>query len=94
MKTREEYITHIKNKLDELNAQLDTLERKADEKKQSASDEWQAHLDELNDKRKQLDRTAKEIRAASDDSWKSIKYGADAVLGEVKKTYEKVEQRF
>ena len=93
MKTREEYIAHIKSKLDELNAQLNMLENKADDKKQDAAKEWQSHVDELKDKSKQLQRTAKEIQAASEDSWKSIKDGADLVLDDFKNTYKRVEQR-
>ena len=93
MKTREEYITQIKTKLDELNAQLESLEREIDGKKLEANTEWNSHVEDLKSKRQQLDRKLQELKAASEDSWQSIKDGADSILKEAKNTYDKVEQR-
>lgn len=94
MQSRDEYVKNMKEKLDELNAEIDVLEKKAQLEKLEMRKKYQHHIDGLKNKRDTAQAKLREIQNASEDSWESLKTGAEEVWGTAKKTFTDVREAF
>ena len=82
---REAYINKIKAKLDEWNAEIDTLEAKYRRKEADVRASYQARIDELKEKRGSAAQELERLQAAGKHAWEDLKDGmerAAKALGE------------
>jgi chromosome segregation ATPase len=79
MSTRDEYVAAAKQRLDDWNTEMDTLEAKAQQAREDDKARYQELLTTLRAKREEGERQLAAIKAASEDSWKQLKAGSDKV---------------
>jgi hypothetical protein len=79
MTTRDEYVAAIKQRLDEWNAEMDTLEAKAAQAKEDDKARYQELLATLRAKRQEGEQQLAAIKAATEDSWMQFKADSDRV---------------
>jgi chromosome segregation ATPase len=70
---REQFIESIKDKLDQLNGEIDRLEDKVRETSGEAEKKYQAQLEDVREKRAELKRKLTDIKAASEAQWDKMK---------------------
>lgn len=74
---REQFIERTKQRLDDLNEEIDRLEKRADEIRGDASEKLQARRKELRERRVDLEKRLKQVRAASEAEWEKLKLEAE-----------------
>ena len=88
MSTRERFIEGIKQRLDELNTEIEQLEKRADEVRAESRKKLDAQREEIQQRRDELDKKLKEVRAASEaqldklkleteHAWKAFKHSVN-----------------
>ena len=68
MSTRDEYVTAMKQRLDEWNAEMAVLEAKAHQTKEDAKEKYREQLRALHAKRLEGEKRLEAIKAATEDS--------------------------
>lgn len=66
------YIEKMKSQLDELNANMNTLQAKAEEAKEDARDMYKAEMAKLQDQSKLAVAKLGEMKAASAETWEAM----------------------
>lgn len=79
MTTKNVYIEAMKAQLDELNANMNKLEAKADEAKADARDAYLEQMRKLRHQSKLANAKLDELKEASQDNWDSMVKEADKV---------------
>jgi uncharacterized protein YukE len=74
---RDQFIETIKNRLDELNSEMDRLEKKAKEASGQAEKKYEEQLEEVRSKRNELKKKLTELRAASEAQFEKLKLEAE-----------------
>lgn len=74
---RDQFIETIKNRLDELNNEIDRLESKAKEASGQAEKKYEEQLEEIRGKRNELKKKLTELRAASEAQFEKLKLEAE-----------------
>ncbi|KAF0809156.1 hypothetical protein A167_02070 [Alcanivorax sp. S71-1-4] len=77
MATRQEYIDKLKNKLNEWDNDIDTLEIKARQANEDLRHQWESRRLELQEKRQDLSNRLEKLRHSADDTWTDMKKGID-----------------
>ncbi len=88
---REEYVERIKRQLDEWNAGIDRLEKRAGELRAEARQRYEARVAALRAKRQELQGKLKEIQASGESAWDAVKASFEAARTEFKRAYEETE---
>lgn len=88
---REEYVERIKRQLDEWNAGIEKLEKRAGELTAEARQRYQARVEALRARRQEIQGKVKELQAAGESAWEAIKAGVEAARTEFKRAYEETE---
>jgi peptidoglycan hydrolase CwlO-like protein len=88
---REEYVERMKRQLDEWNAAIDKLEKRAGELTAEARQRVQARVAALRAKRQEIQGKLKEMQAAGESAWDAIKASVEAARTEFKRAYEETE---
>jgi chromosome segregation ATPase len=94
MTTRHEYIEKLKDKLDEWDSDIDTLEEKAQHAKADLKFEYEDQLTALRRKRDDAKLKLAELMDASEDAWDDLKQGADEAWDSLKAAIEKALSHF
>jgi hypothetical protein len=94
MTSRHEYIEKLKDKLDEWDADIDTLEEKAQHAKADLKFEYQDQLAALRRKRDDMKLKLAELMDSSEDAWDDLKKGADTAWHNMKEAVDKALSHF
>jgi uncharacterized protein YukE len=76
--TREEFVTKMKQQLDEFNRSLDELEKRGAEYNREARARFDERMNDLKRKRDEMTRRLEDINKAGDKAWDDLKAGATA----------------
>jgi len=76
MSNRDDYVATMKQQSDELKAEIDTLETKAQEAKEDAKTKHQDSNQQLRTKYQKGETRLEAIKAAAEDSWENLKEGS------------------
>lgn len=74
---REQFIETLKNKLDELNENIDRLEAKAKVASGKAEEKYEEQLKDVREKRTELKHKLIEVRASSEAQFEKLKLEAE-----------------
>jgi uncharacterized coiled-coil DUF342 family protein len=74
---RDQFIESVKNKLDELNQEIDQLEQKAKKAGGDAEQKYREQLSDVRKKRDELKQKLTELRAASEAQFDKLKLEAE-----------------
>jgi len=74
---RDEFVEKLKNQLDELNAEIDELEHKAQSASADARARYQAKLNEAREEGARARAKLQEVRDAGEDAWDDLKEEAE-----------------
>jgi chromosome segregation ATPase len=88
---RDEYVEKLKGQLDEWNAAIDKLEKRAGELTAEARQRYQERVAALRAKRQEIQNKLKEIQAAGESAWDAIKASVEVARTEFKRAYEETE---
>jgi len=94
MKNRDDYVKNLKSKLDQWNADLDTLEDKARGAAEDAKAAYRGRIDDARKRRDEARQKLTEIESAGEDAWEELKKGTedawDRLADGVKKAKEAI----
>jgi len=91
---REEYVTRIKEKLDEWNADIDRFSARLDGVADSARKECQEHVEHLTARREDCEAKLRELRLAAESAWEDLKAGVDEAAEAVGSAIRSARERF
>ena len=74
---RNEFISKMKDRLDQLDEELEDLKQKSDDFEAGAKQEYENRLHELREKRREAKRTIDDLRSASDEKLQQVKDEAE-----------------
>ncbi len=74
---REQFIETLKERLDDLNSEMDKLEKKAAEASGKAEERYEEQLADVREKRAEMQNKLKELRAASEAQFDRLKLEAE-----------------
>jgi small-conductance mechanosensitive channel len=94
MTTRDEYVAATKQRLDEWNAEMDTLEAKAEQAKEDDKTRYQEMLATLRAKRQEVEEQLAVVKAATEDSWTRFKVDSDRVWEAFKDSVQQFKSHF
>jgi hypothetical protein len=94
MTTRDEYVAATKQRLDEWNAEMDSLEAKAAQAKEADKARYQELLATLHLKRQEGEKQLAAIKVATEDSWAELKADADKVWEAFKDSVNQFKSHF
>lgn len=75
--SRKEFIEKLKHQLDDIDAHMDRIERRADELEGETRKEYEKRLNDLREDRRKAQRRIDEARAAGEERWQEIKDDAE-----------------
>jgi hypothetical protein len=88
---REEYVEKIKGQLDEWNAAIDGLEKRAGELKAEARERYQERVAALRTKQQEILGKLKDLQATGESAWDAVKASLEVARTEFKRAYEEAE---
>lgn len=88
---RDEYVEKIKGQLDEWNAAIDKLEKRAGELTAEARQRFQTRVEALRAKRQEIHGKLKDLQATGESAWDAIKASLEVARTEFKRAYEEAE---
>lgn len=94
MSKRDEFVSQMRAKLDEWNAEIDELDAKARKSKAQATSGYHARLADLKGKRDEAAEKLNEVENASEDAWESLKSGTERIWDDVKQTIQETRKAF
>jgi len=74
---RNEFIGRMKERLDELDREIDKLKDEAGKYESQARKEYENRLHDLREKRREVKRRIDDLRSASDEKWQQVKDEAE-----------------
>ncbi|MEQ8515817.1 MAG: hypothetical protein RIC38_09460 [Chromatocurvus sp.] len=75
--SRKEFIDKLKDRLDDIDAHMDRIEKRANELEGDARKEYENRLNDLREDRRKAQRRIDEARAAGEERWQEIKDDAE-----------------
>lgn len=94
MSTKDEFIRKMHAKLDQWNAEIDTLSAKADQAEASARAEYHKQLEVLRSKRDQARGKLTEVESASEGAWQDLRAGVELAWESVSEALRSATARF
>ncbi len=94
MGTRDEYVTQMKAKLDEWNAEIDGLEAESRKAKAQARQQFAAQIATLRGKRDEAQAKLNELQGASEDAWEGLKSGVQQMWEDFTNTLKECKDAF
>lgn len=94
MNTREEYIQKLKSKLDEWDADLATLEAKAEKAEGDLKKEYGKQIEAIKERRQEAMDKLDEVRSASEDAWEDLKEGMETSWEAMGNAVKEAVERF
>ncbi len=71
--SREEVIEKLKSQLDDIDAHMDTIEKRADELEGEARKEYEKRVNDLREQRRTAKKRIDDARSAGEERWQEIK---------------------
>ena len=92
--TRDEYVSKLKAKLDEWNADMDRLMAKAESLAAAARQECEEHVGDLRSRRADLEAKLHELSTAAEGVWHDLKAGVDGAAESLAEAIRSARKRF
>lgn len=70
---RNEFISRIKTRLDDLDREIEDLKAKAERFEAESRKEYENRLHDLRSRRRELDRKLDDLRSAGEEKWQQLK---------------------
>lgn len=74
---RNEFISKMKERLDQLDDEIESMKSKGEEMEADARKEYENRLHDLREKRREAKRTIDDLRSASEERWQQVKDEAE-----------------
>jgi uncharacterized coiled-coil DUF342 family protein len=94
MKTKEEYIQFLHQKIDEWNSDIDKLREKADKLDSKSREELNEQILNLKRKRDEIELKATELSKSGSDAWQDLKSGIDLAWDAMNVAVKSASSRF
>jgi uncharacterized coiled-coil DUF342 family protein len=94
MRTREEYIQELKNKLDELNAKIDELQVQGKLAQMQSRQEYEQQIHRFATKRDEILSQLNKVRDSSDEAWEDLRKGIDQAWTQLKDAFHQARSHF
>lgn len=94
MNSRDEYIRKMQAKLEEWNAEIDTLTAKAGEVKSDVKNEYNEQIESLKAKRAAALQKIEELQHAGESAWEDLKSGLDLAWTAMGEAIDSARSRF
>ena len=91
---RDYFLQTMAAKLAELDAKIDDLQKKTEEKAGEYKGDFDEALQKLFIKKEELTEKLKTIKESSDESWGDIRKGAEAAFSDLKEAFKSAASRF
>jgi len=91
---REEYLTKLKGKLDELDTEINTWQKKAENAGVEARKGMEENLKKLREQREKAGTQLKQVGDASAASWDQVRVGMDNAWDDLSKAFDKARKEF
>ncbi|MFN2286776.1 MAG: hypothetical protein ABR578_00440 [Chromatocurvus sp.] len=75
--SRKEFIDRLKGQLDDIDANMGKIEKRADELEGEARKEYEKRLNDLREDRRKAQKRIDDARAAGEEQWQEIKDDAE-----------------
>lgn len=92
--TRNEFVSKMKQQLDEFNLKLDDLEKKRAEYGEEARARFDKRMEELKQKRREASKRLDEIDQAAEKAWEDLKAGATAAWNSLQESFDQARSHF
>lgn len=94
MKNRDEYVTKLKQQLDQWNAQASVWETKAKGAQAGMKAEYAKQLEQYHKRRDAALAELHKLQGASADAWSEMMKGADAAFKSMQDAFEQARSKF
>ena len=94
MSKREEYVTKLKEKLDDWNEDIDKLEAKAEHVKDDVKDKYNEEVEAVRKQRDVIKEKATELIESSEDAWEELKTGVEAAWHQLTEAIDRAHSKF
>jgi uncharacterized coiled-coil DUF342 family protein len=94
MSSRDEYIRKMQVKLEELNAEIDTLTAKAGEVKADLKNEYNEQIESLKAKQAAARQKIEEFQQAGEGAWEDLKSGIELAWTAMGEAIDSARSRF
>lgn len=94
MGKRDEFIRSLQAKLEQWNAEIDTLTLKADKVTEDLRQEYHEQIESLKEKQAAARKKIEEIQQAGDSAWEDLKTGAELAWSAMGEAIESARSRF
>ena len=94
MNSKEEYIRKMQAKLEELNAEIDTLTAKAGEVRADVRNEYNEQIASLKTKQVAARQKIEELQQAGESAWKDLKSGIELAWSAMGEAIDSARSRF
>jgi len=94
MTTKDEFVRKMHAKLDQWNAEIDTLKAKADSAEAEARAEYHKQLETLRSKRDDARHKLNELESSGENAWEDLKAGVELAWESVSEAVRSATSRF
>ncbi|MDZ7762427.1 MAG: hypothetical protein U5L00_19535 [Desulfovermiculus sp.] len=94
MRTREEYIQDLKERLDELNNKIDELQLQGKLAEMESKQEYEQHVQKFTAKRDEILDRLQKMRNSSDEAWEDLRKGVDQAWSHLKEAFDQARSHF
>lgn len=94
MKSREEYIQSLHNKIDKWNMEIDRLSAQKDKVEANSRLELQKQINTLKQKRAEIKQQVDKISKSSTEAWEDLKIGIDSAWESMNEAVDSAVSRF
>ncbi|HXE98689.1 MAG TPA: coiled coil domain-containing protein [Dongiaceae bacterium] len=94
MSSRDEYVRKMQAKLEEWNAEIDTLTAKADEVKSDVKNEYNEQIESLKAKQAAARQKIEVLQHAGESAWEDLKSGIDLAWTAMGEAIDSARSRF
>ena len=92
--SREDYIEKLKQKLDDWNTEIESLEAKAEQVAGSVKEQYHKQLEDAKLRRDELQDKLAELKHSSDAAWDDLKSGADLAWDALSSALKSAKSKF
>jgi len=94
MNSRDEYVRRMQAKLEEWNAEIDTLTAKAGRITADLKNDYKEEIESLKAKQAVARKKIEELQLAGDSAWKDLKSGIELALSAMGEAIDSARSRF
>lgn len=94
MTSRDEYVRKMQAKLEQWNAEIDTLAAKAGKVREDLKNEYNAQINTLKEKQEAARPKMEELQRSGEDAWKDLKSGIEQAWTALGEAIDAAKSRF